>query len=345
MKMNTHWSKLTVLLSCLLVPTTLFADTFTVKARPASYGNPAVYVQIHTDTLSNTNPGYGGVVVLTVHGLAHTGNSFVPGAQQLFDHPPTGTRVKKVINLNLPNRGGSGLPFGNPAVKFGNLNVEDYARVLLGTLDYYKSSGDKPTVLIGHSMGGLVIQTSQEQLLAQGKSLRGKYGVTGSVVLASGSPSAVPDPFLESGAGLGLLSFYTQTSPVLGTYISIDPESFLTFFFTTDASSDFAPGTPTIAQLAAAGYKSDESEAAAIQTVGLAAMRPTVRSGAFAPWRGTTLYVMVGNHDPFNDPAQHANLYQYLTGDSSLGNFIVINDPYAVHDQLITDPSAIVNAF
>jgi pimeloyl-ACP methyl ester carboxylesterase len=334
---------LAAMIGLILTTTATMADTFVVKVRPRGLGKPAVYVKVNTDTLTNPNPGSGGVTILTVHGMAHTGNSFIPLSGELFANQPNGIRVKRVINLDLPGHGSSTLLPKKMSVKFGDLTIDDYARVLTATLDHYRGAS-KPTVLFGHSMGGLVIQVAQEQLLNEGKNLRSK-SITDVIVIASASPSAVPDPFLESGAGIGLLSYYTQPEdPTLGTYVSIDPGSFLTFFYTTDAAGDFAPGTPSFEQLAAAGYQSDESYTAAVQTVGLAAMRPAVRTGAFAPEMGTRLKVMVGNHDPFNDPAQHADLYRYLTGDASLTDFIVIDDPYAVHDQLISDPGAIINA-
>jgi pimeloyl-ACP methyl ester carboxylesterase len=332
-----------IALVCGLLAHSATADVFPVKIRPGSPGIPSVSVSIKTTVISNPNPGYGGITIMAVHGLAHTGNTMRPLAEELFDNPPNGVRVKKVILLNMPGRGGSGLPYGNISVKFGNLNVDDYAEVLLGAL--VRHDDDNVSVLVGHSMGGLIIQASQEHLLRKGKNLRNKFGITDVVLVASAYPSAVIDPFLESGAGLGLVAAYTTSSSSLGSFVSIDPDSFLNLFFTTDLNGGFAPGTPTVTGLATLGYKSDESLAASIQTAGTANLRPTVRANIFTCTTGTQAHMIVGIHDVFNDPVQIGMLYQYLTGDASLANVTIVETSDSVHDQYITNPAALVNAF
>lgn len=331
---------LAVMACSLIFSGTIRADTFTVKIRP---GNPGVKVSIKTMSANNPYPGSGGRIALFVHGLAHTGISWQNMVNELFANPPNGVRIKKVIVVNMPNRGGSGLPYGD-CVKFGELDIDDYAEVLIGTLKHFEGSNSEPTIIVGHSMGGLVIQSSQEHLLSKGTSLREKYNIGNVILLASASPSAVLDPFLESGAGLGLLSFYTFNNPSLGDFVSIDEESFLFFFF-SNFNGEFAPGTPTPVELNSLGYKADESLAAAIQTVGTADLRPIVRPNIFTETTGTRCFVMVGNNDQFNDPAQHQALYEYLTGDPTLSGFRLIDGEFAVHDQYITDPAAIIDAF
>jgi len=329
-----------IALVCGLVATSATAATFPVKIRQASPGVPSVSVSIDTKVLINPNSGYGGITVMAIHGLAHTGNTMEPLANELFDNP-RGVRVKKVILLNLPGRGGSGLPYGNPTVKFGNLNVDDFAEVLLGAL----AKHPQVSVLIGHSMGGLIIQTAQEHLLTKNRTLKGKFGITDVILIASAYPSAVIDPFLESGAGLGLVDAYTTTNATLGSFVSIDADSFRNLFFTTDLNGGFVPGTPTAAEIATLGYKSDESLAASIQTAGTANLRPIVRPNIFTCFTGTEAHMIVGTHDVFNDPIQVGALYKYLTGDDSLANVTVVGGDYSVHDQYITDPFALINAF
>ncbi len=306
-----------------------------------SGGVPSVSVSIKTDVIWNPNPGYGGITVMAVHGLAHTGNTMRPLAEELFDNPPNGVRVKKVILLNMPGRGGSGLPYGNPAVKFGDLTIEDEAQVLLGALARHEDV----SVIVGHSKGGLDIQVAQQYLINNGKNLRGKFGITDVVLIASAYPSAVIDPFLESGAGLGLVDAYTTSNSSLGSFVSVDPDSFLNLFFTTDLNGGFVPGTPTVTELEALGYKSAESLAASIQTAGTANLRPTVRANIFTCATGTQAHMIVGIHDVFNDPVQIGTLYQYLTGDASLANVTIVETADSVHDQYITNPAALVNAF
>lgn len=281
---------------------------------------------------------------MLINGLAHTANTFQHFGQELFANPVNGVRIKRIITLDLPGRGGSGLPFGDQSVHFGDLNVDDFGEVLIGALDHHSCDNNSPSIVIGHSMGGLIIQTAQEHLASRGKTLRGKFGIEHALLLETAFPSAIVDPLLESGTGLYLIGLFTQNDPQKGSIVSIDSGNFLNLFFTTDLNGSFVPGTPSPAEVDSLGYKADESLAASIQTAGTSAMRVTVRTNAFAPCTGTRLHMIVGVHDVFNDVSSIQTLYEYLTGDSALSYLGIVDTPDAVHDQYITNPGAVLDA-
>lgn len=299
---------------------------------------PGVSVRIHADVLENQYAPVHGRTILCIHGLAHAGNAFLPLTAQVFADPLLGTSVRRVILLNMPGRGGSGLPSG---ALFGDLNVDDYATIVIRTLEKAKKQGISPNVIVGHSMGGLIIQVAQERLLSRQTSLNARFGVSKINVMGSASPMEVLDPFLESGAGLYILSLYTHSNASLGQFVMVSPTDFLGLFF-TDFNQQVVPGAPTPGQVVAFGYKANEAIAAAVQTVGTADMRPSVRAGAFAPANGSQLRVIVGSQDIFSDTSQQRSLYEYLTGDASDVEFHVITASDAVHDQFISNPGAIV---
>lgn len=302
---------------------------------------PGVNVDVQTDVLDNPTPGPGRTVLM-VHGLVHTGNSFRPLANELFCHPPAGGRIKRVLLLNMPGRGGSGLPYGYNAVPYGDLTLQDYTAVLIRALVFYSYNNIAPSAVVAHSMGGLVVQMAQETMLQNGSSLK-NLGVNKVTLFGSSSPGNLPDPFLEDGTGLFLLSLYTAQDPNRGNIVSVDPGSFLTFFFTTDLNTSFVPGTPSPNDVVNLGYKADEAYGAALQTLGTADLRPTVRVNAFRN-KGTTLKVVFGAVDPFNGLEQQKALYKLLTGDQAYSGVKIINTPDAVHDQHISNPAAVAPA-
>ncbi len=298
-------------------------------------------VEIQTDVLDNPIPGPG-KTVLMVHGLAHTGNSFRPLANELFNHSPSSGRIKRILLLNMPNRGGSGIPQGHCQIPYGDLDLEDYSNILIQSLVYYNFYQIEPSSILAHSMGGLVVQLAQETLIQNRLSLRG-LGVNKVTLLGSSSPGDLPDPFLENGTGLYLLSLYTISDPIRGSIVSVDVGSFLNFFFTPDLNGSFVPGTPSPSDVMTLGYKADEAYGAALQTLGTANLRPHVRADAFKN-KGTTLRVVFGSSDPFNSLIQQKALYFHLTKDGTYSGVQVIDTPDAVHDQHISNPAAVAPA-
>jgi hypothetical protein len=182
---------------------------------------------------------------------------------------------------------------------------------------------------------------AQEQLLARNTSFRQRFGVTALKVMGSSSPSGVLDPFLEEFNGLGLLSIYTQTNALLGTFAEIDSTIFQQFFFVRKSDGQLAPGAPSPTELEASGIISIESYAAALQTLGTADMRPNVRQGAFAPANGTCLKLYVGDEDPFSNFDQQVELSVFLTGANHVHH---LTGDTSVHDQFVFNPGPVATA-
>lgn len=294
-------------------------------------------VSINTDVLNNPNSNRGSTVLM-IHGMNHDGDNFRPLSQYLFAHPPGGQVVKRVLLLNMPGHGGSGLPYGCNNVTYSDLDLNDYAGVVIQSLLFYARRDMSPSVIVAHSMGGLVTQLAQEKLLNFGLNLN-NLGIDKVNLIGSSSSGSLVDPFLEDGTGLYLLSLYTVQDPIKGPIASIDIPSWLNFFFTPDLNGSFVPGTPT--PTIAARYYADESSGAASQTLGTQDMRPLVRDGVFAASRGTKLRVIVGAVDPFNSLDQQKALYLQLTGDQTYSGVRLINTPDSVHDQHISNPAAV----
>src|SRR5262245_16998530 len=93
-----------------------FADeTIKFKAKVRN----GIKVDISVDVLNNPNQDCekrdeceDGETVFAIHGIAHTGNTYRPFADALFNSV-NGGQIDRVILFNAPNRGGSGLPKGS----------------------------------------------------------------------------------------------------------------------------------------------------------------------------------------------------------------------------------------
>ena len=219
-------------------------------------------VDIQIDSFANPNKNAGNKTLLAVHGLAHTGATFEPLANELFKK--TGSdKIDRVLALNFPGRNGSGLPSN---VQFGNLTVEDYTAVLLGVLDQLPKQ-IKIESIVGHSMGALIIQTAQNRLRSAGTSLQKEYGIKNVYLLATSIPNPLPWLFADSGAASQIAAMLQSADPTLGSHLrllSSNPEEqarllgiWLSIFF-TNSLDEFVPGTPFTTALKS-NYVSNEA--------------------------------------------------------------------------------------
>ena len=154
-------------------------------------------VDIQINIYKNPSKNDGNKTLLAVHGLAHSGATFELLANEVFKK--TGSdKIDRVLALNFPGRNGSGLP-SNLQLLFGNLTVEDYTAVLLGVLDQLAKQINIESI-VGHSMGGLIVQTAQNSLMSAGTSLKKEYGIKNVYLLAPSIPNPLPWLFVDSGA-------------------------------------------------------------------------------------------------------------------------------------------------
>ena len=242
-------------------------------------------VDIQIDNFENPRKNSGNKTLLAVHGLAHTGATFEPLANELFEK--TGRdKIDRVLALNFPGRNGSGLPSN---LQFGNLTVEDYTAVLLGVLDQLPKQINIESI-VGHSLGGLIIQTAQNSLRSSGTSLQKEYGIKNVYLLAPSIPNPLPWLFADSGAASGIVASLISSDPSLGSFLRLlsnDPLKqagllgiWLTFFF-TNSLGEFVAGTPFTTALEL-NYVSDEALIMILQLVGSnGVVRPSVDPGIF----------------------------------------------------------------
>lgn len=275
-----------------------------------------------------------GPVAVAVHGLAHTAATFTPLIDELLRAgaaPRCGIAV-----LDLPGHGRSGLPVG---AAFGQLLLDDYVTALLAALEGLRGRGLRPRVLVGHSMGGLVIELSQSRLLAQGTSLRRRDGVVAAALLSPTPAAEHPWAFAESGVGAAVLGGYVVVDPLKGPVLRVDPATWIGFFF-SDLAGRVIAAAPAPAEVAARGYLSDESAFAGSQILGLPPFsRPAVGARPFALRHGTLLLYFNPGQDPFSLRAEAQAAYLQLTGDRSRSGFIEIDDADGVHDMHVAQPA------
>jgi pimeloyl-ACP methyl ester carboxylesterase len=315
--------------------------TFQVKLRET--GSATIHASVYSNPRS-----FSRTTVLAVHGLSETGFTFEPLARAIFADRFLGAAVRRVVAIDMPGHGDSTYPAGLPnGARFGDLLIEDNVSVVLQSIDALRRKGFGASVLMGHSMGGLEVQASQEALLAQGSSLRA-HGISSVVLLAPvpahGRPwtPASSDP-----------SAFIVTDATLGTYLQLTPEAFVFQAFTTKAGM-VAATAPTPAEVAAGRYVGPEPITTLLELVeqpiplpdGTTTVipRPSVREGAFGPRNGTLATVVSFSEDVLVPAADLKDLYEYLTGDKRDRLYRPVGADDAVHATYISNPGEVVAA-
>jgi pimeloyl-ACP methyl ester carboxylesterase len=302
------------------------------------YANPALRV---------------GATILAVHGLVETGFDYGPLAQAIFKEPRLGREVLRVVAIDLPGHGDSSLPAGLPGGrKFGDLTIDDNVSVVLQSIEALRRRRLAPQVIVGHSMGGLEVQATQQALLSRGSSLA-REGISAAILLAPVPPHGRPWAFPESPNGGLLTQFVIPNDPVLGTYFALPPAVFESLLF-TNLSGTPVPGAPTVAEITSNKDLGPEPITTLLQLVEapipspdggtITLPRPSVEAGAFAAWRGTRLTMVSFSQDVFLQPSELKDLYEYLTGDTRDRRYVAITQSDAVHEMFLSNPTAILDA-
>jgi pimeloyl-ACP methyl ester carboxylesterase len=306
-------------------------------------------VDIQINNYENPSKNDGNKTLFAVHGLAHTGATFELLANELFKK--TGSdKIDRVLALNFPGRNGSGLP---SKLLFGELTVEDYTAVLLGVLDQLAKQVNIESI-VGHSMGGLIVQTAQNSLVSAGTSLQKEYGIKNVYLLAPSIPNPLPWFFVDSGQASGILAMLIRVDPSLGAYLQLlssDGEEqadllgfWLTFFF-TNSSREFVAGTPFTTALES-NYVSNEALFMTLQLSGSSGfVRPSVNPGIFNERVQKCFRIVTFSEDlavPGENLLQeYQDLDNFLTGNAKSANVVLIDALDAVHDMLIANPTAV----
>jgi pimeloyl-ACP methyl ester carboxylesterase len=303
---------------------------------PAVPLRPGVTADVHFAVHEAAAP-CDGRVVLAVHGVAHSAASWEPFAERVLADGLAGLTVCKLVAMDLPGHGASGLPTGR--VRFGSLTLRDYVAALRASLERLPALGIMPDTLLGHSQGGLLIQLTQKALLTQGASLQG-LGITEAVLLASVGPRQVPWEFVDSGAAVPILARYIRVNRALGLHVAIPDAAWPSVFF-SDLTGTVV-GAPPAADVAR--YNSRESLVSSLQLVGLGFRRPSVPAGVLAPAHGTRLTVIALENDSLIRPHENTLLYEHLTGQPAGAAVRVVFGPGAIHDMHVADPDGLLAA-
>jgi pimeloyl-ACP methyl ester carboxylesterase len=309
-------------------------------------------VDIQMDIFVNPSKNAGSKTLLAVHGLAHTGATFGPLANELFKQ--TGNdKVKRVLAINFPGRNGSGVPSN---LLFGNLTIEDYKAVLLGVLDLLPKQ-IKIETIVAHSLGALIVQLAQDDLVSSGTSLQKEFGIKNVYLLAPSLPSPITWSFAASELVAQIPERILDDDPALGLILRLlsdDPlkqlgllDLWLGLFF-TNTEGNRVLNTPSTDALAL-NYLSNEPLVMTLQLFGSRGLsRPQVGEGIFDSREQKCFRMVTFSEDlavPPEDPLrEHQELAAFLTGDAPAANLIFIDAPNAVHDMYISNPAVVAKA-
>ncbi|AKH79429.1 alpha/beta hydrolase [Leptospira interrogans] len=366
LKIRSLWGILSVLFA-LVVTQSAFAIsyekkilTYNVVGRNAS--NMTTNYKLNVIQYRNTSfiETLGAKNVLCVHGFGDTSTIFEPLAKQLI----LKGKANNVYILDLPGHGGSTMTKGTATYpsNVSELTVQNYeeaTRALLDTMPSTMIWPDLPDTIVGHSIGGLVVQLLQNKLKNQNSSLFKQYKITSTVLIASDIPYPLPwsgsdvtmgDPNYNQSAKAFVWNFKVErilsSSPlVIGLFVE-SPDD---FFINTKYSVNGIPvtGAPTPAQVEVMNVL--EPYRAAANIVGLDPSGQTQNAVPRIPvtrgiWSGENLKVVWLDKDVFFTKQETQNLANYLD-PGQIGVMVTISDPEAVHGTPFSKPSLLIPLF
>lgn len=269
-----------------------------------------------------------------VHGGVFAAASWRPYAEALGEGAC-------VLAPDMPVRGNSGVPEG---AQFGDLDLFDYVTALEQILDRLQQRKIRPRTILGHSMGGTLVQMLQQRLVDDGSSLRKRYGIRDAVLVASDLPAEVPWALGDSGDLSALLEAFAVDEPGLGELFEIPVTLWPAFYF-TDRDNNVVPGALTPEEIEGGGFNALGEPLRAIHQLngtGPFTSRPSASAGLFA--KGTRLRLVAYEEDIYVQLAESELLYQHLTGDLTSSGFIPVLGPDTVHVLQFSNPQALVDA-
>ncbi|MFZ4403657.1 MAG: alpha/beta hydrolase [Pseudobdellovibrionaceae bacterium] len=297
-----------------------------------------VNVDVHVQVIAKLKCWGRGKTLLAVHGLGHTAATYENLAKELLEKNKKCDDVTRIVALDLPGHGRSTGPDGQ--IRYGDMGLQDYATALNNSIDRLRRQDLGPNLLLAHSMGGVVTQLAQKQLLEQRKSLAQK-GIREVFLLASSMPLPLAWQFADSGAAAQTAANFIVQDAVLGTYLQVPTPFWLGLFF-TNFSQQFVAGTPTPAEVEARKYISTEPFFAGADLLRIPGFNtPQIPAGIFAKKNGSRFTMISAEQDVTVQVSEQKELYKHLTGDNTLKSFNLITGDQAIHDIYITNPAAL----
>lgn len=296
---------------------------------------PGVTVDLFVNVYGEFDPrGNAKNCQFAVHGGVFAAASWRPYAEALGEGAC-------VLATDMPLRGNSGAPVG---AQFGDLDLFDYVTAIEEVLARLRDRGVRPRTILGHSMGGTLVQMLQQRLVDEGTSLRKRFGIRDAVLVASDLPAEVPWALGDGGDLSDLIAAFAVDEPGLGLLFEIPVALWPAFYF-TDSDNNVVPGALTPAQIEAGGFNALGEPLRAINQLngtGPFTARPSADAGLFA--KGTRLRAIAYEEDIYVQLAESEVLYQHLTGDASSSCFVPVLGPGTVHVLQFSDPQALVDA-
>lgn len=314
---------------------------------------PGVTIDINVNVYVNENAhnwaDHG--KIFAIEGMAHTANCWKPLAEELFLRPDPQLEVNEFYAIDMPGRGGSGLPEGEGFL-LHNMYLADYLVVIENVLEHLNEvRGVHPSTIMGHSMGGLEVIMLQNKLIDEGTNLRKEFKIKNAVLLAPGIPAPLDWAMLTNGGAAQLASFATF-QPGAGVVLNIPCMVWPYIFFTNLCCyfmPEMVPGAPSGQYVCDNGYSSIEPGPLLYELSGMDPGPPfpykpriSADEDIFVPRHGVQLTIIADEFDKMMRPDEEEDLYEYLTGDKHYKGFHVVMGEETCHDTHISDPHALV---
>lgn len=315
---------------------------------------PGVTIDINVNVYVNENAtnwaNHG--KIFAIEGMAHTANCLKPLAEELFLNGPQAAHLNEFYAIDMPGRGGSGLPEGDDFL-LEDMYIEDYLTVIQGAIYYLNDELNiYPNTIMGHSLGGMEVILLQQKLIDEGSNLRKMYKIKNAVLLAPGIPAPLDWAYINGGGSAGLYAYIDYFTPEYGTVLNMPYFVWPFAFFTNTCcyfAPDMVPGAPGPAEVLANGYNSIEPAPLLLQISGAQIPpglpyeykeRPEVNPNIFKPKNGVQLSIVSDEFDKMMTPGEEIALYEYLTGDNKHKRLFEVTGEETCHDTHISDPHA-----
>jgi len=332
-----------------------------------------VTADIHLKVFVNEINPSSGEIIFAVPGAMHTANTYKPFAEALFNDE-SGRKVSMVIAIDMPGHGKSTV---FPANEFGNLTYDDYVQATYVSLERLNNDLHiEPRTVIGHSMGGLVIQIMQQALKNEGTNLKKAFKIKTVVLLAPGPPREIDSSLQDSFDTVsfannfmidGLPSYEEELLTKFGPHFVLPDYLWPGFFFIKYNDGLISPKAPSPEEVSEFGYNAPEM-VSLLQIVGYTIIgspdpnypywgpedflldndvRPSIDRGIFGPGAKTKLHIVGYAQDSTIRPEECKKLYEYLTGDGHKKGFIVVEGDEmhdSVHDLHVSDPEYLLDS-
>jgi pimeloyl-ACP methyl ester carboxylesterase len=315
--------------------------------------------------------------IFAVHGLSSDGTVWGPLANALFTNNPTGGIVCRVIAIDMPGHGLSGLPEGG--LLFGQMSEGNYANVLLNSLTQLASlTGIRPVAMMAQSNGGMVVQVAQQKLADMGTSFLERYGIQKTTLMAPvpSAPVVWPDQeafrdaiiFQQNCFGPFVLPSPCEVLDVVPPPNDITWED-LQAIDPATANIDFdcdpftvpigvptilavplncqdPPGNPLGDHIPAGILAAPEPLMILREINGLPPQqRPVTNAGIFSGIENGTFSIIAFQNDLLvGPPSVLEALFNHLTDPSEFDKFQVVEGPLADHSMFVFAPEQMLQA-